>query len=128
MSNIFDLTYLGLILILSCLSVIFFIAQKRENASFRLKYPLVILFGVCLSLFVIRSLSSLILSLRLSYVSESGIIGILSFFFLCFYFNHYPAISSIPEVNPSIPATPASFSNFLCCSKSLDSGEGVSAI
>ena len=84
MSNLLDLLYPVLILILTSLSIIFFITRKKENSPTKLKYLIIVLLVVCLIIFVLNSLSSLTAPSEQLISSDNIIFSNIAFFLLCF--------------------------------------------
>ena len=84
MSNLLDLLYLVLTLSLPGFCIIFFIARKRENSPIKLKYIIILLLGICLIIFIIKSLSTLTSTSESIISSENIIISNIPFFMLCF--------------------------------------------
>ena len=84
MSNQIDLIYLFLVLILTGLSIIFFITRKREKSPKKLRYLIILILGTCLIIFVLNSLSSLTAPSEQLIFSDNIILNNISFFLLCF--------------------------------------------
>jgi len=84
MSNLLDLLYFVLIIILTGLSLIFFIARKRENTPIKFKYIIILLLGTCLIIFVLKSLSTLTPTSDSLISSDNIILSNIFFFLLCF--------------------------------------------
>jgi len=56
MSNLIELVFLFLVLILTGLSIIYFMAQKRESSPILLKYCIMVFLGISVIIFIINSL------------------------------------------------------------------------
>lgn len=83
MSNLIELMYLFLVLILTGLSIIYFIAQKRENSPILLKYIIMLLLGVSVIIFILNSLPIITSASELEVSSESLIFSNIPLFLLC---------------------------------------------
>ncbi|MFX1326281.1 MAG: ATP-binding protein, partial [Promethearchaeota archaeon] len=83
------------------------IARKKENTPLKLKYAIIILLGVCLILYITKSLSFLTLGSDSLVSSESVIMNNIPFFLLCFsiaifiYSIHNSDEDTIELENPS---------------------------
>ncbi len=84
MSNLIELVFLFLVLILTGLSIIYFIAQKRENSPIILKYTIVLLLGISVIIFIINSLPIITSVSEPEISSENVIITNIPLFLLCF--------------------------------------------
>lgn len=84
MSNLIELIFLFLVLILTGLSIIYFIAQKRENSPILLKYVIMLLLGIAVIIFIINSLPFItsVSEPEISY--ENVILSNVPLFLLCF--------------------------------------------
>jgi len=83
MSGLVDSLYLGLILVLTGLSIVFFISRKRENSAYRLKFIILILIVISVVIFISESLSFLSLSGDILRSSGTVIISNIFLFLLC---------------------------------------------
>ena len=84
MSNLIELIFLFLVLILTELSIIYFIAQKRENSPILLKYIIMLLLGVSVIIFIINSLPIITSVSGPEVSSENLILSNVPIFLLCF--------------------------------------------
>ena len=84
MSNLIELIFLFLVLILTGLSIIYFIAQKRENSPILLKYIIALLLGISVIIFIINSLPIITSVSEPEISSENVIISNIPLFLLCF--------------------------------------------
>ncbi|KKK44857.1 hypothetical protein LCGC14_0706610 [marine sediment metagenome] len=83
MLSLLDSIYMVVILFLTILTILFFIARKKENSPTKLKYLITILLAISLIIFVLNSLSSLTRSSKLL-ISSDILINNIIFFLLCF--------------------------------------------
>jgi hypothetical protein len=83
MSDLLDSLYFSLNLVLAFLCSIYFLARKRENSPVKLRFVIIILLGVSVVLFILRSLVSLANpSDSFTYV-ESSLTSIIPLILLC---------------------------------------------
>jgi len=78
MSNLIESAYLFLVLILTGLSIIYFIAQKRENSPILLKYNIMLLLGISVIILIINSLPVITSVSEPEISSENVIISVLT--------------------------------------------------
>ncbi|KKK42022.1 MAG: AAA-like domain protein [Candidatus Lokiarchaeum sp. GC14_75] len=83
MLSLLDSIYMVVILFLTVLTILFFIARKKENSPTKLKFLITILLVISLIIFVLNSLSSLTRSSELL-ISSDILINNIIFFLLCF--------------------------------------------
>ncbi len=79
-----ELLYLVLTLSLTGFCIIFFLARKRENSPIKLKILIILLLGICLIIFILKSLLTLTTTAESLIFSENIIISNIPFFLLCF--------------------------------------------
>jgi len=84
MSNPLELILLFLVLILTGLSIIYFIAQKRENSPIVLKYSIMLLLGISVIIFIINSLPVITSVSEPEISAENVILSNVPLFLLCF--------------------------------------------
>ena len=84
MSNPIELIFLFLVLILTGLSIIYFLAQKRENSPILLKYIIMLLLGISVIIFIINSLPIITSVSEPEISAENVILSNVPLFLLCF--------------------------------------------
>ncbi|MFX0083930.1 MAG: ATP-binding protein [Candidatus Hodarchaeota archaeon] len=84
MSNLIELVFLFLVLILTGLSIIYFVAQKRENSPPLLKYIIMLVLGISIIIFIINSLPVIGSVSEPEVSSENVIVSNIPLFLLCF--------------------------------------------
>ncbi|MFX1478112.1 MAG: helicase HerA domain-containing protein, partial [Promethearchaeota archaeon] len=80
----FFFLYLILLLALTMLSIIFFFARKKENSPIKLKFIVIFLLGISLTIFIINAFLSLTSTSASSTSSNNAILSNIPLFLLCF--------------------------------------------